>query len=84
MAPLATSLERAQQGVADKYVRQVLEEEAGQQNEGVRLALYFQRKAPGLSNAYQILADRALSTVVRTALGLPPMTAAVDMTGRHE
>lgn len=76
---VATSLERAQQGVADKYVRQVLEEEAGQQNEGVRLALYFQRKAPELSNAYQILADRALSTVVRTALGLPPTTAAVDI-----
>ena len=76
---LATSLERAQQGVVDKYVRQVLEEGAGQQNEGVRLALYFQRKAPELSNAYQILADRALSEVVRTALGLPPLTAAIDV-----
>ena len=74
-----TSFTRAQKGVVDKYVRQILEEDAGRQNEGVRLALYFQRKAAGLSSVYEILADRALLRVVQTALGLSPAMAAVDI-----
>ena len=36
----------AQQGVVDKYIRQTLETQEGADNEGVRLALYFQRTAP--------------------------------------
>ena len=40
-----TVFTRAGQGTVDNYVRQALEENAGAQNEGVRLALYFQRKA---------------------------------------
>ena len=55
----------------DGYVRQMMEEDAGEQNEGVRLALYFQRKAPGITSALDILADKALLKVVQTALGLP-------------
>ena len=31
----------------------------------------FQRKAPDIQNAYQLLADRALLAVVQTALGIP-------------
>ena len=38
---------------------------------GVRLALYFQRKAPSITSALSILADRALLKVTQTALGLP-------------
>ena len=60
---------RAQQGTVDMYLRQTLEENAGKQNEGVRLALYFERKAGDLTNFYEVLADPALSRVVRTALG---------------
>jgi hypothetical protein len=74
-----TSFERTRQGTVDKYVRQMLEEDAGSRNEGVRLALYFQRKAPLLKSAYGILADRALLAVVQTALGLPPATALADI-----
>ncbi|GAB1582982.1 DUF1217 domain-containing protein [Phyllobacterium phragmitis] len=66
-----TASTEAKQGVVDKYTRQTLEEEAGEQNEGVRLALYFQRKAPKLTNAYEILGDKALLQVVQTALGIP-------------
>ena len=64
-----------------KYTRQTLEEDAGVQNEGVRLALYFERKmnAGGISSAYQILADPALSQVVRTALGIPESMATADV-----
>jgi hypothetical protein len=59
----------------DKYVRQKLEERAGEENSGVRLALYFKRMAGGISSAYDILADKALSEVTRTALGIPAETA---------
>lgn len=79
-----TAFERAQQGVVDKYVRQRLEEDAGQQNQGVRLALYFRRKAPTVSSVYDILGDRALLTVVQTALGLPPAMAAADIDKQGE
>ena len=60
-------------------IRQTLEEDAGQQNEGVRLALYFSRKAGDISNFYQVLADPALSKVVRTALSLPESFASADI-----
>jgi hypothetical protein len=75
----ATIFTRAQQGTVDKYMRQTLEEDAGKQNEGVRLALYFERKAEGLDNFYQILADPALSKVLRTALSLPDSFATADI-----
>lgn len=53
------------------HTRQTLEKQSGEDNEGVRLALYFQRKAPEITSVYSILADRALQQVVFKALGLP-------------
>ena len=64
---------------ADLYLRQTLEIRAGTENDGVRLALYFQRKAATIDSAYDILADKALYQVVRTALGLPDTIAAADV-----
>jgi len=55
----------------DLYLRQSLELEAGTQNEGVRLALYFQRKAANITSAFEVLGDKAVFEVVRTALNLP-------------
>jgi hypothetical protein len=75
----ATSIPAAQSGVTDKYIRQALEEDAGVQNDGVRLALYFQRKAPTITSSYQILADKALLQVVQTAFGISPMTSMADV-----
>jgi len=75
----ATASADAGQGVVDRYVRQVLEISAGEDNEGVRLALYFQREAPGVSSAYSLLADPALWQVVRTIYGFPPEMAAADI-----
>ena len=46
---------------------------------GVRLALYFQRKAEASTSAYDILADPALLKVVQTALGIPAETGAQDI-----
>lgn len=75
----ATVFTRAQQGTVDKYMRQTMEEDAGSSNEAVRLALYFERKAPSITNMFEILADSALSKVVRTTLGLPDSFAMLDI-----
>ncbi|HEV7416578.1 MAG TPA: DUF1217 domain-containing protein, partial [Tianweitania sediminis] len=75
----ATVFTKAQQGTVDKYVRQTLEEDQGAQNEGVRLALYFERKASEITSFYSILADGALSEVLRTTLGLPDAFATGDI-----
>jgi hypothetical protein len=64
---------------ADLYLQQTLESDAGAQSEGVRLALYFRRKAPTIASAYSILADKALLEVVRTALKLPASTSQIDI-----
>lgn len=74
-----TIFDRAKQPVVDRYVRQTLEEQAGEQNEGVRLALYFERKAASITTIYGILADKALGEVVRTALGIPEAAASGDL-----
>jgi len=79
-----TIFDRTRQGTVDRYVRQALEEDAGQQNEGVRLALYFARKAPSVSSAYGLLADKALLQVTQTALGLSAATSAMDIDKQAE
>jgi hypothetical protein len=79
-----TSFGRTQQGTVDLYVRQTMEEDAGVQNEGVRLALYFQRKAAEIERPMDILADPALLKVVQTALGISPLTAAADIDKQAE
>jgi hypothetical protein len=63
----------------DLHVRQTMESDAGSQNEGVRLALYFQRKAGNVTSAFGILADKALFEVVRTALALPVGMSQADI-----
>lgn len=68
----------------EKYTRQRLEVDAGAGNDNVRLALYFQRKAPELKNAYQILADKALLKVVQTALGIPKESSAMPIDKQAE
>lgn len=75
----ATTYNPAQRPTVDKYMRQTLEQDAGAQNEGVRLALYFQRKAPNITSFYQVLADPALAKVVRTMLSLPESFAQADI-----
>lgn len=74
-----TIFERAQKGVVDKYLQVKLEEQAGSSNEGVRLALYFRRKAPDITTAYSILGDSALYKVAQVALGLTPSSNANNL-----
>lgn len=63
----------------DNYVRQQLEEEAGNDNAGVRLALYFERKAETISSAYDVLADDALFEVFKTIFQLPDEVGSADI-----
>lgn len=74
-----TSQATVLQPLVDKYVRQTLEVETGQQNEGVRLALYFARKAPTITSPYQILGDKALLQVFQTTFNLPTQTSNLDI-----
>ena len=61
-----------------------MENDAGDENEGTRLALYFRRKVGSIKSAYGLLADPALAEVVRTAIGLPPeaVKSSVDTQAR--
>lgn len=75
----ATTFTRAQQGTVDKFLRQTVEEDAGAQSEGVRLALYFERKAAEIENVYELLADPALLKVTQVVLGFSAATGAIDI-----
>ena len=61
------------------HLQQTLELQEGQSNGGVRLALYFARKAPTITSTFSILGDKALFEVVRTALGIPNEAARADI-----
>ncbi len=74
-----TIFDSTRKGTVDRYNRQVLEENAGEQNEGVRLALNFERKAKSIDSWYDVLADTALAQVARTAFGLPASFASADL-----
>lgn len=63
----------------NNYYRQTLEEEQGDSNEGVRLALYFQRLAPTITSAYDILADTALTEFFTTAYSLSDYFSSQDL-----
>ncbi len=62
---------RARIATVDNYYQQTLETEAGNDNAGTRLALYFQRMAPSITSAYDILADQALLQFFKTSNNLP-------------
>jgi hypothetical protein len=66
-----TKFSRTQEGTVDRYMRQQIEINAGRDNEAIRLALNFERKAPEVTSAYGLLANQALLKVVMTALNLP-------------
>ena len=79
-----TIFERARQGTVDRYYRQTLESDAGQSNEGVRLALYFERKAASVETPFHLMADRALLKVTQVALGIPEAAASMDIDRQAE
>ena len=56
-----------------------LEQEVGQENLGVREAMYFRRSVGEIDNAFQILADNVLRTVVFGTLQIPDEVAFQDI-----
>lgn len=63
----------------NKYTRQTLEEQQGESNPGVRLALYFDRMAPTIRSAYDILSDTALLEFFRVSYQLPDSFSNMDV-----
>lgn len=57
--------------IEKKYEVLQFETNKGELNSNLRLGMYFERKASSMDNWYSVLADKALSEVVITALGLP-------------
>jgi hypothetical protein len=79
-----TSFDRASEGTVQKFLRQTVETEAGEQNQTVRLSLYFQRNTAEIENAFDVLSDPALLEVVRVAAGLPATISALDIDRQAE
>jgi hypothetical protein len=79
-----TVFERTRQGTVDRYIRQDLEMTAGASNEGVRLALYFQRKAASAETPFHLMADKALLKVTQIALGIPASASTMDIDRQAE
>lgn len=80
----ATIFEAATKGMVEKYNRQTLEENAGADNTGVRLALYFERNAANIKSGMDVVADEALARVYLTAFGLPDEFIALDIDKQAE
>lgn len=65
--------------LVDRYVTAEFEKSTENTNPAVRLALYFKRKAPEAANWFQIMGDKPLYEVVRTALQIQPAGARADL-----
>ncbi len=63
----------------DLYLHQTLEKQEGETNDGIRLALYFQRQAPAINSVYDIMADSALYSVITTTYSLPSAISSMDV-----
>ena len=61
------------------YLQQTMKTQEGETNDGVRLALYFSRKASSITSIYSILGDRALYQVITTAYSLPSQISGMDV-----
>lgn len=62
----------------NNYKQQTLEEQEGESNEGVRLALYFERKAADVTSAYTILGDTALFEFFKTTFSMSDYISNMD------
>lgn len=72
----------ALEAIDQLYLNQVFERHQGNINDGVRLALYFQRKASDITSYYTLLGDKALFEVVSTAFSLPSQISSMKVEKR--
>ena len=77
-ADITTTLPAAVEETKAAYLRNAIETDAGNEDTGTRLALYFARKASTLTGPYDILGDAALSQVANTVAGLPASSGATS------
>ena len=63
----------------DSYLRQLLETQQGEENAGVRLALYFERMADTITDPYVIIGDDALLEFFRITYNLPAEISNMDV-----
>ncbi|HEV2565690.1 MAG TPA: DUF1217 domain-containing protein [Microvirga sp.] len=75
----ATSQASATTEAVSKYYQQTLENKEGEQNEGVRLALYFKRKASTITSPMGLLADKGLLKFVQTTFNIPKEASKADL-----
>ncbi|MGF9693192.1 DUF1217 domain-containing protein [Rhizobium sp. 0TCS1.26] len=68
----------------NKYDRQTLEQQQGEENNGVRLALYFERMSKSITSAYDILGDTALLEFFRVSFQLPDSFSNLDVDKQAE
>jgi hypothetical protein len=61
------------------YLRQTLETEQGEDNNGVRLALYFERMADSITDPYVIIGDDALAEFFRVTFSMSTEFANMDV-----
>lgn len=61
------------------YKKVLLEDQAGETDDGLKLALYFKDNIASTASVYGILGNKSLYTVVQTALGLPAAMSNVDI-----
>lgn len=68
----------------DLYLNQTMEEQEGEDNAGVRLALYFRRMASEVNTAYDLLADSALLQVIQTTFSIPEEMSSADVDVQYD
>ncbi len=66
-----TAFSKVTEGVIEKYYQASIETRAGNESVGARLAMYFERKSSDVTDAYEILGDKAMLQFVQTTFRLP-------------
>ncbi len=72
------------QSIVDKYATNKFEGAVGDNNADLRNAMYFQRKIGSAKTWYNVLADKGMFAVVKTALGLPDSFSQLDVDRQHD
>jgi len=65
--------------IVERFQTVAFETKKGEENGAIRSILYFQRKAPSITSWYQVLGDRAMTEVLKTAFSIPSQTASIDV-----
>ncbi|MBI6630927.1 DUF1217 domain-containing protein [Pontibaca salina] len=71
-------------GMVDLYVNQQVINSQKDENEGVGLALSFEKKVDGLTNWYKVIADKEMNSFFQTAFGLSEDFSKVNVDGRKK